>query len=86
MNHAVVAAIVVAEFVNLCMAVVAAGNAVICTGGLDLIVFDLSVSQAFFLESGLEESAAAAAAEVVGFVGLHVDEVFFSDNGFHHKS
>jgi len=84
-NHAVVAAIMLAELMDLGVAVVTAGNAVICAGGLDLIVFDLPVSQAFILESGLKESAAAAAAIVVGTVGLHVDEVFFTDNGFHHK-
>ncbi len=33
----------------------------------------------------MEESTAAAAAKIVGAVGLHVDEIFFSDNGFHHK-
>ncbi len=65
MDHAVVAAIMVAEFMDLGMAVVAAGDAVVCTGGLDLIVFNLSISQTFILESGLEESAAAAAAKVI---------------------
>ena len=85
MDHAVVAAIMVAEFMDLGVAVMAAGDAVICTGGLDLVVFNFAISQAFFFESGLEESAAAAAAKVVGAVGLHVDEVFFADNGFHHK-
>jgi len=86
MDYAVVSAIMVAKFMDLGVAVMAAGDAVICAGGLDLVVFDFTVSQAFFFEPGLEESAAAAAAKVVGFVGLHVDEIFFSDNGFHHKS
>ena len=54
-------------------------------GGLDLFVFDLSVCQSLILESGLEKTAAAAAAKVVGAVGLHVDEIFFADYGFHHK-
>ena len=31
------------------------------------------------------ESAAAAAAEIVGPVGVHVDEIFFSHHGFDHK-
>ena len=65
MDHAVVAAIMVAKLMDLGMAVVAAGDAVVCTGGLDLIVFNLSISQAFILESGLEETAAAAAAKVI---------------------
>jgi hypothetical protein len=85
MNHAIVAAIMVAEFMDLGMAVVAAGDAVVCAGGLNLLIFDFPVRQAFFFKSGLEESAAAAAAKVVGAVGLHIDKVLFSDNGFHHK-
>ncbi len=85
MNYAVVGAIMVTQFMNLSVAVVATGDAIVCTCGLDLIVFDLPVSQAFFFESGLKEPAAAAAAIIVGAVGLHVDEVFFAHNGFHHK-
>jgi hypothetical protein len=71
---------------DLCMAVMAGSDAVIGTGGLDLIIFDLSVNQAFILESGLEKPATAAAAEVVGFVGGHVDKIFFPHHGFHHKA
>jgi hypothetical protein len=70
---------------DLGMAVVAPGNAVVCACGFDLFIFDFAVGQAFFLEPGLQESAAAAAAVVVGAVGLHVDEVFFTHHGFDHK-
>ncbi len=51
-------------------------------GGLDLIIFEFSIFQALFFKPGLEESAAAAAAEIIGPVGLHVDEIFFT----HHRS
>ncbi len=44
MDHAVVAAIMVAELMDLGMAVVAAGDAVVSAGGLDLIVFNLTIS------------------------------------------
>ena len=37
-----------------------------------------------FFEARLQESAAAAAAVVVGTVGLHVDEVFFANNSLDH--
>ena len=84
MNHRVVTAVMLAEFVNLGVAVVAAGDAVVRTGGLDLLVFEPTVLETLLLESGLEKTAAAAATEVVGAVGLHVDEVFFSYDGFHH--
>ena len=38
--------------------------------------------QTFCLHACLEEPATATAAVVVGTVGLHVDEVFFADDGF----
>jgi hypothetical protein len=85
MDHLVMAAVMLAQFVDLGVAVVAAGDAVGCAGGLDLLVLDLAVGQALFLEPGLQESAAAAAAVVVGAVGLHVDEIFFTHHGFDHK-
>lgn len=86
MNHGVAPAVMLAEFVDLRVAVVAAGDAVVGTGGFDLLVFELAVLQALFFEAGLQESAATAAAEVVGAIGLHVDEILFTDHGFDHKS
>ena len=84
-HHRVVAPIVFAQFMDLGMAVVAPGNAVVCTGGLDLIIFYSAVLQAFLLETGLEESAPAAAAVVVGAVGNHVDEILFTHHRFDHE-
>jgi hypothetical protein len=46
----------------------------------------LPYCQALLLETGLEKTAAAAAAVVVGAVGLHVDEVFFPHDGFDHEA
>jgi hypothetical protein len=71
-----------AQFVDLCMTVMASGNAVIRARRLDLFILDFTVLQALFLEPGLQESAAAAAAVVVGAVGLHVDKVLFAHHGF----
>jgi len=34
----------------------------------------------------LEKTAAATAAEVVGFVGGHVNKIFFPHYGFNHKA
>jgi hypothetical protein len=82
MNHRVVAAIMFAEFVDLSVAVVAASNAVVCTGSLDLFIFEFAILEALFLESGLQESAAPAAAVVVGAVGLHIDKILFTHYGF----
>ncbi len=86
MDHGVLAPVMLTEFVNLRVAVVAAGDAVIRAGFLDLLILELAVLQAFLLESGLEETAAAAATVVVGLVGLHVDEVFFTHDGLDHES
>ena len=75
-----------AEFVNLCVAIVAGGNAIIGAGGLDLIVLQLSVCQACIFIARLEKSAAPAATVIVRSIGEHLDEVFLSHNRFHHKS
>ncbi len=85
-NHGVVSTVMFTQFMDLGMAVVACGNAVVCFGGLDLLIFDSTVLQALFLESGLKKAAPAPTAEVVGFVWGHINEILFSDNGFDHKS
>jgi hypothetical protein len=74
-----------AQFMDLSMAVVTSCNAVIRARGFDLFILDFAVSQSFILEPGLQESAAAAAAVVVGAVRLHVDEILFTHHGFDHK-
>jgi len=79
-NHVISTAVVLAEFVDLGVAVMAAGDAVVGTGGLDLLVLEHAVLKSLFLKPGLQEPAAAAA-EVVGAVGLHVDEILFTDDG-----
>lgn len=86
MNDAIMPFEMFAELMNLRMTVVAGGNAVIRTGGLYLIVFHLPVCQAFLFETRLESSSTAAATEVVGTVGLHVNKVFFTYNGFDNKT
>lgn len=62
------------------MAVVARGDAVTCLGGQDLVGLGLAVGPALLLKSRLEIPAAAAAAEVVGPVGGHVNKIFFTHN------
>ena len=86
MNHTVISAVVFAQFMDLCVAVVAGGNTVIRFGCLNLVVLDLTVFKPFFLEPGLQETAAATAAEVVRPVGVHGDKVFFTDHGFDHEA
>jgi hypothetical protein len=83
MHHVIPAAIMLAEFMNLCMAVVAAGNTVVRPGSLDLTVLQATEFQTGFFISGLQKAPASAAAVIVGAVRLHIDKIFFSDNGFH---
>jgi hypothetical protein len=71
---------------DLGMAVMTAGNAIVCTGGFYLVVFDFSIGKALFFKSGLEKSAAPAAAIIVGSVGLHIDKIFFAHNRPYNKS
>lgn len=82
----VVRAVVLAQLMDLGVAVVAGSDAVCGTGFLDLSIFDLAVGEALVLVAGLEEATAAAAAEVVALVGVHVDEVFFTDHGLNDKA
>lgn len=71
---------------NLGMAVMTGGDAVICTGLNDLIEFLAAVSVSFFRQSGLEKSPTAAAAEIIGAVGSHINEIFFPDHCFDHEA
>jgi hypothetical protein len=86
MHHRIAAAVMLAEFMNLGVAIVAPGNAVIGAGGLDLLILETAVFQALLLESGLQKTAAAAATKIVGPVGLHVDKILFAHNRLDHEA
>ena len=73
----------VTQIMNLGMAVVARRNAVICFCRYNLVGLEFAVASARFRISGLEKSAAAAAAVVVRPVRVHFDEVFFTHHRFH---
>jgi hypothetical protein len=83
MDDMIAAAIVLAEFMNLGMAVVAAGNTVAGTGRLDLVVFQAAEFQTSLLQARLQKPPAAAAAVIIGPVRVHLDKIFFSDNSFY---
>jgi hypothetical protein len=68
---------------NLGMAVVAGSDAILCACCQNLLRFNLAVIPAFFLKTGLQETAPAAAAEIVGSIRRHVDEVFFTHHRFY---
>ncbi len=75
-----------AQFVNLCVAIVAGGYAIGGTRGLDLIVLESAILQPGFFKTGLEEPAAAAATVVVGAVGYHIDKVLLTHYGLNYEA
>jgi len=71
---------------NLGVAVVAGGDGVVGLGCQDLVGLEIAISTPFVRKTGLQEPAAAAAAEIVGTVGVHVDEILFTDHLFDHET
>ena len=86
MHDGIIAAVMLTELMNLGMAIMAAGNTVGRAGFLYLFILQPAEFQTLFFHAGLEETAAAAAAIIVGPVGDHIDKIFFSDDRFDHES
>jgi hypothetical protein len=72
--------------VDLGVAVVAGGDTVVGAGVVDLLELQSAVLTPGIGKSGLQKPAAAAAAEIVGPVRCHIDEILFPDTGLHHES
>jgi hypothetical protein len=66
---------------NLGVAVMASGYAVISSGSLNLLIFYPAEFQACILIAGLEKTTTASAAEIIGMIRIHVNKVFFSNTG-----
>ena len=86
MHDGIIATVMLTELMNLGMTIMAAGDTVIRTGFLYLFVLQSTECQTLLFHTGLEETAAAAAAIIVGPVGDHIDKIFFSDDRFDHES
>jgi hypothetical protein len=85
-NHRVIRTVMLAELMNLGVAVMAAGDTIIRPGFLNLFILQLAELQTLLLETGLEETAAAAATIIVRPVGLHINKIFFPNNGLDHEA
>ena len=68
---------------DLCMAIVTWCNAVICFCRQNLVGFELAIGTTLLSISRLEKPTAAAAAIIVGLVGIHFYKIFFTHNRFH---
>ena len=86
MHDGIIAAVMLTELMNLGMAIMAAGNTVIRAGRLYLFILQTAELETLFFHAGLEETAAAAAAIIVGPVGDHIDKILFADDRFDHVS
>jgi len=85
-NRMVFAFVMLGQVVDLRMAVMAGRDAVVRIRGRDLIVFDFAERPALLGIAGLKCAAPAAAAEVVGFIRGHVDEVFLAYRCLDHEA
>ena len=86
MNHLVVSSIMLAQLMDLSVAVMATGDTICCLCCLDLVILHTTVFKTLFFESGLQEPAAAAATEIVGLIGDHIDEIFFAHDGLYDET
>ena len=75
-----------AEIMNLGVAVVARCDAIRGAGRHDLIELDLAEGAPLLGQSILQKAAAPAAAIIVGAVGGHIDKIFLTYHGLDHKS
>jgi len=76
--------IMLSQVMYLCMAVVARGDGILSPCGLNLVELHLAIFTALFGKSRLQKTTASAATIVVGLIGCHINEVFRTDNFFHH--
>jgi hypothetical protein len=74
--------IMLAKVMDLCVAVMARGNTIICLSILDLIKFQLSVMMPGVSKPRLQITAPATTAVIVGSVGMHINEILFTHNRF----
>jgi hypothetical protein len=86
MDGIVLAAEMVADVMDLGVAVVAAGDAVVGAGGHDLVELELAVGPPLLGVAGLEEAAAAAATVVVRLVRRHLDDILLADDRFYDEA
>jgi hypothetical protein len=56
------------------------GDTIIRTSGLDLFILDSAVSQPLILITSLQRTAASTTAIIIGSIGIHVDEIFFTNH------
>ena len=84
MHDGIISAVMLTELMNLGMTVVAAGDTVIRTGLLNLLILQPAEFQPLFFHAGLQKTTATTATVIVGTVGNHINKIFFADHRFDH--
>jgi hypothetical protein len=74
------------NIVDLGMAVMTAGDAIIRTGGHNLVKFNFPVGAPFFGEAGLQEPAATTTTVIIGLIWGHLDDIFLTHHRLDDKS
>ncbi len=74
----------IGKIVNLGMAVMTWRDAILSAGCQNLVGLEFAIGSPFLWIARLEETAPSAAAIVVGAVGKHLHEVFFTHHRFDH--
>ena len=76
----------IGHIMHLGMTIMAWCDAVLSLGCKNLIGLGLAVSPPLLLETGLEKTASAATAKIIGFIRCHVNKIFFTNNCFNNIS
>ena len=84
MHRVIIAMKMLFQVMDLGMAIMAGSDRVSGACTHYLVEFDFAIVPACVRKPGLEKSAAAAAAVIIGHIGSHVDEVLFADDLFDH--
>ena len=80
-NCVILSAKMVSQIMNLRVAIVTRGNDIVSACGVNLIKFYLTILSAFVFSARLQKPTPASTAVVIGPIGGHIDEIFFT----HHR-
>ncbi len=67
------------KLVDLGMAVMTPGNTIGCTAVFNLLILQSTIFQSLIFKTRLEKSAATATTVVIGFIRIHLHQIFFTN-------
>ena len=84
MQGMVTASKMLSQIMYLCMTIVARGDSILSSSLLNLVELYPAIFTTLIGKSRLQKTTTAAATIVVGLIGCHIYEVFFTDHLFNH--